>query len=187
MRFKSPYAQLLGAAVAASAPTVEGTAEGSRTAVLASLTARRVVMLKWLGALRLMFPGLILAFTTAIIMVEMVSDFWQEMLAIGAYMLAAGAAAASSGVALWTWLRTSGLAVISAIVVWSFVNTSYVMLAWAVPSGCASRWSFDGQPVSWSCDARPGWKISDGFHATSGELVECGLLARRSVAHGRGA
>jgi len=117
---------------------VSGTGSGTgngRGAVI-EVPLARAIAVKWLAALRLLLPGMIPAWFVVVVQLDRVGvnreSLWREIAITVAYMLAAGALAASIGVALWVRSRGGRRPVIMAIAVWALVNLGYLTFAWAV-------------------------------------------------------
>jgi ABC-type transport system involved in multi-copper enzyme maturation permease subunit len=135
--FQFVVGTFLATASAASTPTAARVGRAAdRGAILRALTGRIIVM-KWLYALRMMLPGLILAWFMVVVWFDRVvrtyPSLWSEIPIMAGYMISTGAAAASVGLALWVRTRPGGWPVIRAIAVWSLANSGYSFFTWAVP------------------------------------------------------
>ena len=114
--------------------TGSGAGDGRGAAIDVPLA--RAILVKWFAALRLLLPGMIPAWFVVVLHLDRIGGFreslWREIAITVAYKLAAGALAASIGVALWVRLRGGRRPVIMAIAVWALLNLGYLTFAWAV-------------------------------------------------------
>ena len=140
------------AAASAASSTVLGRANSGLGPVkIPEIPAGRIIWLKWLGAVRVVVPSLFLA--CVICLIQMIrlqppSGFWREMPVMIAYMLSAGAAAASLGVTIWVWSPPRGWPVTVALVAWGLVNAGFVTVAAAVPGESMAGGLSMSSPVS---------------------------------------
>ena len=144
--FQFALATFLAAASGASSPkpdrAIAGTLRGGDDAFLES-SSGGVIMMKWLAAVRIMLPGMILAWLMVAVWFDRVvgtySSTWRNIPVAIAYMLSTGAFAASLGVALWARIKRGVWAVLVTLAVWTFLNAAGLTFAWAVPGETLGR------------------------------------------------
>jgi hypothetical protein len=134
--FQFTMGTFLAAASAASLASWGKPPSGSGPSDSPDVSARRVIVLKWMAALRLLSPSLVLTFLICLVLrirLDTGAQFWSGIPVLIGYMLAAGAAAASLGVALWSrWPRTRSPVTI-AVVAWALLNAAFLPLASVIP------------------------------------------------------
>jgi hypothetical protein len=141
---------LLLGVTAASSLALER-ANGSLDVLLSTpLSTRQIVIGKWLGAFRhapllAIMPGFVIwanGLTTSS------RSAWEVVLMI-AFVLCAGAAITSVGVAMATWFSRPGQAALSAVVVWVLVTVGWPILASMMMGPRAERLMM-GSPILWA-------------------------------------
>ncbi len=128
----------LAVAYAASSPERGGVEPGSVPLKFKGVPAARVIVFKWLGALRLLSPALVVSCLMCLLFNTRGNSgafFWRGMPVLIGYMLAIGAAAVSLGVALWVWSPRRRSPVLCAIVAWAIVNAGFLAFSSVVPGG----------------------------------------------------
>ncbi len=141
----------------------------------------RVIFLKWLAALWLVSPGLVLSCLMCLFLsyrVNAGSVFWHGFPVLTAYMLAASAAAASLGLALrFRWPRRR-LPVLCAIAAWAVVNAGFLAFASVVPGTPLRQGLLLGGPFSGV------WTLADAITVRYGHpFPSTGLAIGWTVAY----
>ena len=140
---------LLG--VTAASSLAEERANGSLDVLLSTpLSARQIVMGKWLGAFRIapllaIMPAFVIwanGLTTGS------QSAWEIVLMI-AFVLCAGAAITSVGLAMATWFSRPGQAALSAVAVWVLVTVGWPILA-SMMMGPRGERLVMGSPILWA-------------------------------------
>ena len=135
----------------AASSLAEERANGSLDVLLSTpLSARQIVIGKWLGALRIVpllavMPAFVIWANGLITNSE---SGWQTVL-MCAFVLCAGAAITSVGVAMAAWFSRPGQAALSTVAVWVLVTVGWPILASILMGPRAERLMM-GSPMLWA-------------------------------------
>jgi hypothetical protein len=142
----------LATANAAASPLQESGESGHVSGAVntSDASARRLILLKWLAALRVMLPALVLACLMCLMLKIRLDPgpFWGGLPILIGYMLASGSLAASLGVVLWSRMPRRGSPVVLAIAVWAVANVGFLAAGAGVSGGALRQGLSMSSPFS---------------------------------------
>jgi ABC-type transport system involved in multi-copper enzyme maturation permease subunit len=141
---------LLFLSVIAATSLAEERVRGSLDVLMTTpLDTWEIVVGKWLGTYRLVPPLAVLPVVVAVGASKPNAEPWQGAIWMGAFVLVAGAAITSLGLAMATWCRRLGRAVGLTVSVYLLITVGWMFLVLAI-HGWSERGLMMGSPWFWS-------------------------------------
>jgi ABC-type transport system involved in multi-copper enzyme maturation permease subunit len=123
---------VLAVGSAAASPRGEGVGAALGRTTRVEIAPGRTLVLKWLLALRVMLPGMIVALFMVIVRVERIELSKRAIAILVGYVVTSAAMASSLGVAVGCGQWRTGWRIVVAIVLWFLICTAYAMLGWGL-------------------------------------------------------